>query len=288
MGGTGIAMLVTYVWRRRFKREFVCCEGDEQVVVWVDGNYAVFTSDLYDAGFPVQTLTVGLPLPGPLGTLGDVLGASVTLATWWVDPNQADGHRPAGPGENGDGNGEPVLLPPPTAECGEWVELPDGTRLGWGQLQPPPPPPDPDDVVTDPPGPYVPPPVESRCCAALDFNQKKPVLEIVDPGTFERAGSHWFVNATLRVSHECELVGSPRVEIYLVQVNPAGEHVIDLTGMQPRLYARHTLGKDLGYEYEFDRQQVPNPSQPPAGKLRIHIVATSTCGVTLDAWYTIG
>ena len=288
MGATGIAMQVTYVWRRPFKREFVCCEGNQQVVVWVEGNYAVYTADLYDAGFPVKTITVSFPAPGVAGTLSDVMGASVTIATWWVSPSQADGHRSGGPGENEDGNGAEKLAGTPKAECGQWVDLPDGTRKGWGELQPPqPPPPPPPEGETPPPGPTLRPPVKNRCCTNLDFGQRKPVLEFVGRPRFRRVDSDWKLDARIKVHHECELIGRPRVEYSLVQRNPYGEHSIDLTGLSPRLYTTEALAGNKGYELVFEDQQVPNPHNPPAGKIRIRIVATSKCGGVLDAGFTI-
>jgi len=289
MGATGIAMQVTYVWRRPFKREFVCCEGSQQVVVWVDGNYAVFTADLYDAGFPVKRISVGFPAPGILGTLSDVLGASVTLADWWVSPSQADGHRPGGPGENEDGNGAETLAGNPKAECGQWVELPDGTRKGWGELQPPPSPqPPPPEGETPPPGPTLHPPVENRCCANLDFSQSKPVLEFVGQPEFKREGSSWKLDATIKVHHQCELAGRPRVEYQLVQYDHHGrQHVLDLTGLAPPLYSTVTASGGRGWQLKFDGQQVPDPNDPTRGKIRMRIVAASKCGGVLDATFTI-
>ncbi|MEM1412509.1 MAG: hypothetical protein AAGH19_09125 [Pseudomonadota bacterium] len=285
MGATGIAMQVTYVWRRPFRRQFVCCTGDQQVTVWVDGNYAYYTADLYDAGFPVKQISVGFPAPGFLGTLSDVLGASVTIASWWVSPSQADGHRPGGPGENENGNGQEKLQDAPKAECGQWVEMPDGRRIPWGELEPvPPEQPAPPEGETPPPGPTLHPPVESRCCANLDFSQRKPILEFIGTPSFDDQGTSWKLNARIKIHHECKLVGRPRVTYGLRQVSPHGlVHMLDLTSLGPPLYQSDAVPDGKGYEIRFENQQVPDPQDPTRGRIVMRIHAQSTCGGVLDA-----
>lgn len=283
MGQTGVAMKVMYVWRRPLEKEFTCCEGAQQVTVWAGGYYRVHTFEREPAGYPVLTLGAGLPLPGALGTIADVVGAGVDIAHWWIQPGGVDGEKPADPSEDVQGTDSLKEIHPPKATCGEYVEMPDGEReYPWqpaGGTAPPPPPPAYEPIPVQPRVPWR--PADNNCCKDLTWLQRRPVLEIVRRNIWQD-GAHYKIDLLLHIKHQCGIESISHMEYFLVY--PSGSPV-PLSGLLPPLHRRTTLPNGKGYAYEWENQQIPIPAAYSGGGFRVDVTAVSRCKGVLNATF---
>lgn len=131
----GVANAV-YVWMRAFKVSYSCSCGGKTTEITIAGNLEY--KAIKDAGntYIVLTASVGLPIPGPLGTLGDVTGAGIDFAVWWALNEQASVDSKAAqnkPADDADSD-KKVFQDPPVAVCGEKIKLGYGVEIPWPKV----------------------------------------------------------------------------------------------------------------------------------------------------------
>jgi hypothetical protein len=291
-GGAGQVQVASaaYVFRRKFKLQYKCCNGADTRYVWVDGNYAFYINWDYDSTFLVFHGSIPLPIGGILGEIAGAAGAEISIIDWWIDAKEANAYKPAVDDSQAP-NGRDALVAVPSADCGHFVTV-DGKKIPWKDLEGggddghggvvvDPPPHDPGD-----PGDHWKPIWKPRrrwpkemdgCCEGADPFPTLTVLQPPAPRVYKDRGS-WYVDLKLLVSHKCGLKEQPVVKVYLF------DRTHWMLSQRPVVTIRQVAGDN--WELEVDKGQIAAGSYWGAA-FRVEVHAVSKCEGDLDATYTV-
>lgn len=282
----GVAMKAIFIWKRRFAREYVCCPGENERRVWVDGNYAIYTFERYDAGYTTIGIDVGIPVPGVAKEVLDLLGIRIQPLQF-SDPRAVDAERPPDPEPDEGGNGIPVEAGVPTADCGKRVVLPNGDAFYWwsSELGRPP---APDEGTAPPPPPpasqvpeLTPEPAARPCCAEYHGRTLAPTFTVVRHDV-RRNGTSVMVDVRLEWTHRCGLVARPQVQFFFVY---PGQSAFELP--KPPQLSKGMSADETTYHWEITQQQLQVPQLYQGGGLVVRFRVRSKCGATLTGDYLL-
>jgi hypothetical protein len=152
--GPGVSLEAIFVWKRTFSLTYRCSCGGKTADVIVPNNTEYYTHKsgiAVGGGYTTISLTLGLPIPGVLGAIGDALGASIDIAHWWADPAAVDADRPPDPGPDTASNVPGTKLQRvPIAICGQKIDFGYGNIIPWPAPQEIPTPPDTREAIDCP------------------------------------------------------------------------------------------------------------------------------------------